>query len=119
MAESAAQRRSRIMKERIASAKTRTQSTREDAAVENTVAPSAPTTTPTPTTKETATTVARANSRENATTPKGSNFPKTWTKSLGPKPQAKVYQKHVLFALASAFIIQLVANGKSLPIKGK
>ncbi len=37
-----------------------------------------------------------------------------------PKPkvgQAKTYQKHVLFAVVSAFIIQLVANGVTLPVK--
>src|ERR1035437_8333001 len=60
----------------------------------------------------------RINSREHATTPPGSNFAKTWGKSLGPKPQAKVYQKHVLFALVSAFLIQIIANGKSLPKAG-
>jgi hypothetical protein len=32
---------------------------------------------------------------------------------------AKPYQRHVLFALVSAFVIQLIANGKSLPVKGK
>ena len=45
------------------------------------------------------------------------NFATQWGKSLGPKAQAKTYQKHVLFALVTAFLIQFVAAGKSLPKK--
>ena len=71
-----------------------------------------------PTKVETTANSERIKSREHATTPPGSNFSKTWGKSLGPKPQAKLYQKHVLFALVSAFLIQIIAQGKSLPVKG-
>jgi hypothetical protein len=31
----------------------------------------------------------------------------------------KTYQKHVLFAIVTAFVLQLIANGKSLPQVGK
>ena len=83
--------------------------------------PPAATTTPKPdkpTKVETTANSERIKAREHSTTPPGSNFAKTWGKSLGPKPQAKVYQKHVLFALVSAFLIQIIANGKSLPKAG-
>lgn len=129
MAESAAQKRQRKLHDAVVAARTRKESPREDAAIEKVVTPSSTTSDSTPAatiatpteTKVTTETTAkseRIKSRERATTPAGSNFGKTWTRSLGPKPQAKVMQKHVLFALVSAFIINLIAQGKSLPVKG-
>jgi hypothetical protein len=69
----------------------------EDAAVEKTVAPSAP-----------ATVVTKEVPAEKTLKPL----------TKGPKPQqkqpgqSKVYTKHVLFALTIAFVMKLVANGK-------
>lgn len=126
MAETVAQKRQRKLHEAVVAARARRESPREDAAIEKVVTPKpettstpAATTEPTkPTQVETTANSERIKSREHATTPSGSNFGRTWAKSLGPKPQAKQYQKHVLFALVSAFILQLVAAGKALPKKG-
>ena len=113
MAESDAQRRARIMRERIRAAKSRSESPAEDAAVERTVASS------TTSDSETATsTTPAAKPPVQPVKPVAKpNFANQWGTSLGPKAQAKTYQKHVLFALVTAFLIQLVASGKSLPTK--
>lgn len=125
MAETVAQKRQRKLHEAVVAARARRESPREDAAIEKVVTPKpeptatpAATTTTEPTKVETTANSERIKSREHATTPAGSNFGKTWGKSLGPKPQAKLYQKHVLFALVSAFLINLIAQGKALPKKG-
>ena len=125
MAETVAQKRQRKLHEAVVAARARRESPREDAAIEKVVTPKpeptatpAATTTTEPTKVETTANSERIKSREHATTPSGSNFGKTWGKSLGPKPQAKLYQKHVLFALVSAFLINLIAQGKALPKKG-
>jgi hypothetical protein len=123
MPETTTQKRQRKLHEAVVAARARREDPREDAAVEKIVAPkpeptSAPAaTTPKPaepTKVETTANSERIKAREHSTTPPGSNFAKTWGKSLGPKPQAKVYQKHVLFAVVSAFLIQIIALGKSL-----
>lgn len=125
MPETTAQKRQRKLHEAVVAARARREDPREDAAVEKIVAPKpepastpAATTEPKPTKVETTASSERIKAREHSTTPPGSNFAKTWGKSMGPKPQAKVYQKHVLFALVSAFLIQIIAQGKSLPVKG-
>jgi hypothetical protein len=127
MAETVAQKRQRKLRENIVAARARKESPREDAAIERVVTPKPePTATPAATTEptkepvkvETTEQSERTKTHQSASTPSGSNFTKTWGKSLGPKPQAKLYQKHVLFALVSAFLINLIANGKALPTKG-
>ena len=129
MAETAAQKRKRVLHDHIVAARARREDPKEDAAIEKVVAPKPathPTETPAATTApsdkpikvETTADSEHIKARVHSTTPPGSNFGKTWGKSLGPKPQAKLYQKHVLFALVSAFLIQIIAVGKSLPVKG-
>lgn len=128
MAETVAQKRQRKLHEAVVAARSRREDPREDAAIEKVVTPKPePAATPAATTPtkptepvkvETTANSERLKAREHSTTPPGSNFGKSWGKSLGPKPQAKLYQKHVLFALVSAFLIQLIANGKTLPVKG-
>ena len=128
MAETVAQKRQRKLHEAVVAARARRESPREDAAIEKVVTPKPePTATPAATTEQTKTEPTkietteqseRTKTHQSASTPPGSNFTKTWGKSLGPKPQAKLYQKHVLFALVSAFLINLVAQGKALPKKG-
>jgi hypothetical protein len=103
MAESAAQRNARLRAARKAAMGRAQGGEKEDAAVEKTVAPSAP---PTVLTKE----VDAPKSVKPLT--KG---PNRQQKQPG---QNKVYTKHVLFALVSAIVIQLVALNKSLPTKG-
>ena len=125
MPDTTAQKRQRKLHEAVVAARARREDPREDAAVEKMVAPKpAVQSTPAATTEtkptepikvETTEKSERIKSHQSATTPPGSNFAKTWGKSMGPKPQAKVYQKHVLFALVSAFLIQIIAQGKSLP----
>lgn len=124
MAETVAQKRQRKLHEAVVAARARRESPREDAAIEKVVTPKpepaatpAATTAQEPTKIETTEKSERIKSHQTATTPSGSNFAKTWGKSLGPKPQAKIYQKHVLFALVSAFLINLIAQGKALPKK--
>jgi|ERR1035437_12974 hypothetical protein len=128
MPETTAQKRQRKLHEAVVAARARREDPREDAAVEKMVAPKpAATSTPAATTEtkptepvkiETTEQSERIKTHQSATTSPGSNFAKTWGKSMGPKPQAKVYQKHVLFALVSAFLVQIIANGKSLPKAG-
>ena len=97
MAESAAQRSARLRAARRDAMGRANGGATEDAAVEKTVAPSAP-----------ATVVTKEVPAEKTLKPL----------TKGPKPQqkqpgqSKVYTKHVLFALTIAFVMKLVANGK-------
>src|ERR1035437_3863561 len=104
--------RKKSFKKVIVAANARSEDPRDEAVTDKIVTnsrdepPPAPvaTTTPKPDKPikvETTANSERIKAREHSTTPPGSNFSKTWVKSLGPKPQAKVYQKHVLFALVS------------------
>jgi hypothetical protein len=123
MAESAAQRNARLRAARKSAMSRANGGTTEDAAVEKTVAPSAP---------------AKSNdgnfmangqsvndalyTRHRNRAPKSAPPVKPITK--GPNRQQKqpgqnkVYTKHVVFALVSAIVIQIVALNKSLPTKG-
>jgi hypothetical protein len=103
MAESAAQRNARLRAKRKEAMARADGGVREDAAVEKTVAPATP---PTVLTKETE-------------APKPLKPLTTGPNRVQKQPGSnKVYTKHVVFALVSAIVIQLVALNKSLPTKG-
>jgi uncharacterized membrane protein len=122
MAETVAQKRAKIMRERMASAKARATSPGDDAAIEKTVTSSPPE----PVAKATQDTPAAAASPSKpANKPRPykrptqpSNIGSKFTGRPGPMGGERVtYQRHVLFALVAAFLIKLVASGKALPSK--
>jgi len=119
MAESAAQRNARLRAARKAAMSRANGGATEDAAVAKTVASSDP---PKADDKEY---MANGQSVQDAMYTRHHNTPIKPVKQLVPiKPNQKqpgsnkVYTKHVVFALVSAIVIQLVALNKSLPIKG-
>ena len=102
MPETAAERRRRKLHDAVVAGRARRESPGEDAAVEKVV-------TPTQASETTSTPAATApKPKPQSGTPQGIKLPKV-------KPTAKVYQRHVVFALVAAFLIKLVSEGKSLP----
>ena len=125
MPETAAQKRKRALHDAVVAGIARRESPGEDAAVEKVVAPaqtsaskpSEPATSAPQHEFHTGTTASakvrrRLDAEDAATsgggTPRPVKLPKV-------KPTAKVYQRHVVFALVAAFLIKLVSEGKSLP----
>ena len=120
MAETAAQKRSRVMKERIQQAKARSTSGGEDAAAAKVVAPPTPTKKPTAPTKELSGSDLAPNHASQSYWNKNKPKPDEPGRPIVVKKQSsgtdsKTYQKHVLFALVLAFCIQLLDAVKALP----
>jgi hypothetical protein len=120
MAESAAQRNARLRAKRKEAMSRAAGGAREDAAVEKTVAPATP-----PSAQDDKEYMSNGQSVQDAMYTRHHNSPIKPVKQLVPaKPNQKqpgsnkVYTKHVVFALVSAIVIQLVALNKSLPTKG-
>jgi len=120
MAESAAQRNERLRAERKAALARSDGGAREDAATKAVVSPPVPTTKGGPSNDNDMRT--RHYTAKNPSASVVSNRPKPTLKPVvnrqaqqGARGSNKVYQRHVLFALVTAFLIQVVAAGKSLP----
>jgi hypothetical protein len=127
MAESAAQIRQRKLHEAIVSARARRESPQEDKALEKVVSP--PAESQPQESDPIVTGVAENRKRQQATAMKDAAEPtKPVARQVTKKPTKRIvpnsgrqphmggerytYQRHVLFAIVSAFLVRLVAGGK-------